>query len=58
MIPPVNLNKARKAKAKADATAKAAQNRVAFGRAKVEKVIATRDALRAVRVLDGKKREP
>jgi Domain of unknown function (DUF4169) len=55
---PVNLNKARKAKSRAGDKAKAAENRVAFGRGKVEKVVAKLDALRASQALDGKRREP
>ena len=58
MAEPVNLSKARKAKAKAGDKAKAAENRVTFGRGKVEKVVAKLDALRAAQALDGKKREP
>ena len=58
MTAPVNLNKARKAKARVDDKAKAAENRVAFGRGKVEKVVAKLDALRIARTLDGKRREP
>ena len=58
MAEPINFNKSKKARARASEKVQAAQNRVAFGRAKVEKVIATRDALRVGRVLDGKKREP
>jgi hypothetical protein len=42
----VNLRRARKAKARADAQAQAAQNRLTFGRTKVERTLAeARDAL-------------
>ena len=42
----VNLRRARKAKARADAQAQAAQNRLTFGRTKAEKTLAeARDAL-------------
>lgn len=52
MVQPINLNKARKAKAKADKQQQAAENRVKFGRTKAEK---QRDQLaeaRAKRALD------
>ena len=53
----VNLNQARKAKAKADDKVRAAENRVRFGRTKAEKTLnaARADTLR--RDLDGAKRE-
>jgi hypothetical protein len=54
----VNLNKARKAKAKASKTAEAAANRVKFGRTKAEKLAANAEAERAARKLDETKREP
>ncbi|MEO0548374.1 MAG: DUF4169 family protein [Pseudomonadota bacterium] len=37
MTKPINLNKVRKAKAKAEKTQKAAENRIKFGRTKAEK---------------------
>ncbi len=37
MTTPINLNKARKAKAKADAEQRAKENRTKFGRTKAEK---------------------
>ena len=58
MTEPINLNKARKARAKADATSKAAQNRVRFGRGKAEKAVSKLEAERARRALDQAKREP
>jgi hypothetical protein len=53
----INLNKARKAKARAAAKAQAAQNRVKFGREKDETAAARLEAERARRELEGKKRE-
>lgn len=57
MTEPVNLNKARKARDKAQAKSRAAQNRIAFGRTKAEKAATRLDAERARRELDGKQRE-
>ena len=54
---PINLNKARKAKARAAGKAQAAENRVAFGRTKGEKAVSKLEAERARRELEGKKRE-
>jgi hypothetical protein len=54
---PINLNKARKAKARADAQTQAAENRVKFGRTKAEKDAAKLTAAKTVSSLDGKKRE-
>ena len=53
----INLNKARKAKAKTAGKAKAAENRVRFGRAKGEKAVSKLEAERARRELEGKKRD-
>ncbi len=53
----VNLNKARKARARADDKARAAENRVRFGRPKAETAASKLEAERARRDLDGKKRE-
>ncbi|WP_296598642.1 DUF4169 family protein [Phenylobacterium sp.] len=53
----INLNKARKAKARADGKAQAAENRAKFGQTKGQKAVAKLDAERARRELDGKKRE-
>jgi hypothetical protein len=58
MSEPVNLNRVRKARAKADDKAKAAQNRVAFGRTRAEKDLAEARRDKAARALDAKKREP
>lgn len=57
MVEPINLNKARKARARAAAKSQAAENRVRFGRAKGETMVQKLDAERARRDLDGKKRE-
>jgi len=58
MAEPINLNKARKAKARASKEAEAAANRVRFGRTKAEKLADQRTAERAARKLDDTKREP
>jgi Domain of unknown function (DUF4169) len=57
MVEPINLNKARKARAKADAKAKGAQNRTLFGLKKTEKIVAEMEAARAQRKLDQTRRE-
>jgi hypothetical protein len=54
----VSLNKARKARAKAADKAQAAENRVAFGRTKAEKVQAKSETARSNRRLDDKRLEP
>lgn len=54
----VNLNKARKAKARADADALAAQNRAKFGRPKAETKLEKLRREKAARELDGAKRDP
>ena len=54
----INLNRARKARAKAAGKAKAAENRVAFGRTKGEKALATSLADKRRRALDDAKRDP
>ena len=53
----VNLNQARKAKTKADDKARAAENRVRFGRTKAEKSLEAARADKLQRELDGAKRE-
>lgn len=58
MAEPINLNKARKAKAKLEAKATAAENRVRFGRTKAEKSAAQLEQDRLSRKTDGAKREP
>jgi len=53
MTEPINLNKARKAKARADRATEAAANRARFGRTKAEKEREQIDRDRAKRLLDG-----
>jgi hypothetical protein len=53
----LNLNQARKAKAKTDAKAKAAENRARFGRTKADKALDAARADKLHRDLDGAKRE-
>lgn len=57
MTTPVNLNQIRKAKARADAKATAARNRVTFGRTKAEKSLADARRDKAARALDAVRRE-
>lgn len=57
MADPINLNKARKARAKADAKAKAGQNRALFGVRKADKGASKLEAERARRALDQARRE-
>jgi len=57
MTEPINLNRARKARAKTEAQAKAAENRVKFGRGKSEKIVSKLEAERARHALDQTKRE-
>ena len=53
----VNLRLARKAKARAAKEANAAANRAAFGRSKADKSAAGIEVARAIRLLDGAKRD-
>lgn len=53
----VNLNRARKAKAKADREALAVENRVRFGRTKAEKQTARAEEDAKTRNLDGHEME-
>lgn len=57
MAEPINLNRARKAKARTDAEARAAENRVSFGRSKAEKTLARALAEKVARGLDAAKRD-
>ena len=57
MADPINLNRARKAKAAAEARVKAAENRVRFGRTKAETSATRVEAERVARTLDGAERE-
>ena len=54
----INLNKARKARAKAAQKAKAAENRAGFGRTKGEKAHGITLAEKLKRALDDAKRDP
>lgn len=53
----INLNKARKARARATDKAQASENRVRFGQTKGQKAATKLDAERARRELEGKKRD-
>jgi hypothetical protein len=53
----LNLNQARKARAKTDAKAKAAENRARFGRTKADKALDAARVDKLQRDLDGAKRE-
>ena len=53
----LNLNQARKAKAKTQAKIQAAENRAKFGRAKADKALDAARADKLKRDLDGAKRE-
>lgn len=54
----INLNRARKARAKDEAETAAANNRAAHGRTKVQREAAKAEQTKAARLLDGAKREP
>ena len=54
----VNLNKARKAKARAQKERQAEENRARFGRTKGQRLAEDLDKARARRELDGAKRGP
>lgn len=53
----VNLNKARKAKARSASRAEAAENRVRFGRTKAERSVQKAETSKLERRLDQAKRE-
>jgi len=57
MTEPINLNKFRKDRARAEAKVLAAENRVRFGRTKTEKTVSKLEAERARRAHEEKKRE-
>lgn len=57
MAEPINFNKAKKARAAADARRQAAENRVRFGRAKAEKAVSKLEAERTERAHRDLKRE-
>lgn len=58
MTTPINLNKARKAKARADKDQTAAENRAKFGRTKAQKAAEKSEQERLKKRTDGAKREP
>jgi hypothetical protein len=53
----INLNKARKAKAQADKTVRAQENRVRFGRTKAEKQAEVAEKARIAKLIDDAKRD-
>ncbi|MAX73063.1 DUF4169 family protein [Alterinioella nitratireducens] len=57
MAAPVNLNRARKEKARAERKARADENAARFGRTKAERMLEEARARKAARELDGAKRE-
>ena len=57
MTEPINLNKVRKARARAAEKAQAAENRVRLGRSKAQTSASRLEAERARRAHDEKKRE-
>lgn len=57
MTEPINLNKARKARAQAEAKKTAAENRVRFGRTGAEKAVSRLEAEKVRRLHDQAKRE-
>ena len=54
----INLNKVRKAKARATAEKQAAENRIRFGRSKAEKAADRRAEAEAASKLDGHRLDP
>ena len=54
----VNLNRARKARARSAETEEAARNRVLHGRTKAERTLSDVEAAQDAARLDGHKREP
>ena len=58
MNTPVNLNRIRKDKARAEAKARAAENAVKFGRTKAEKMLDKARADQAARALDQHRKDP
>jgi hypothetical protein len=57
VVEPVNLNKARKARAKTQAKAAAAENRIRFGQPKADREARRAEDAKAARDLDGHKRD-
>lgn len=58
MTTPINLNKARKAKAREDKEQRARENRLKFGRTKAQKAADRLQARQGVKDLDGKTVKP
>ncbi len=58
MSTPINLNRARKARAKEDKRKQADENAVRFGRTKAQKSKEAQDQARAQAALDAHKRDP
>lgn len=58
MSTPINLNKVRKDRARADAKARADENSVKFGQTKAQKKATKQQRDMDARSLDGHKREP
>lgn len=57
MTTPINLNKARKAKARSDKAQTAAENRAKFGRTKAEKQRDRLETERRLKAVDDRKRD-
>ncbi|MDE9449271.1 DUF4169 family protein [Aliiroseovarius sp. Z3] len=55
---PVNLNRYRKEKARADKKARADENAVKYGRTKAQKAAESADKARAERLLDSHRTDP
>jgi hypothetical protein len=53
----INLNKARKAKARVDKSARADENRARFGRTKAQKQAEAAETAKLARLLDDSKRD-
>ena len=58
MAAPVNLNRFKKAKARAEKKARADENAVTLGRSKIEKSLDKANVKLTESTLDGKKRDP
>ncbi len=58
MTTPINLNKARKAKEKADAEQRAKENRAKFGRTKAEKKLEAAKAEKQAKLTESHKLSP
>ncbi|WP_084397699.1 DUF4169 family protein [Henriciella aquimarina] len=57
MAEPINLNKARKAKARADKAQQASENRAKFGRTKAQKQAEATEQEKLRKAIEAKKRE-